>query len=115
MRIKARIAAPAVAALSAAALFATSGAAQAATGNVEFIKGGLSRITNPQDGYCYHDWGTTWGGPQGFVNHTDKPVKVYLSTDCAPSSLTATVEPGKDFLYSSTWYPLVYVHAIKVG
>ncbi|MEV5593247.1 hypothetical protein [Streptomyces sp. NPDC052496] len=102
-----------IAALSAAALFAGAGAAQAATGYVD-VHGinGEGNVTNPKNGKCYtiadyyHGRGTV-------TNHTDRTIKVYTGTDCKGDK-PGVVKPGQSVDASPYWGPIFLLRSFEV-
>ncbi|MBT2526884.1 hypothetical protein J7E91_15980 [Streptomyces sp. ISL-99] len=102
-----------LAALSAAALLAGTGAAQAATGVID-VHGhqGEGNITNPKDGQCYNVSDGYNGGRLLVTNKTDRKVKVFVGTDCQ-GTVAAVVEPGKTYRASESWGPLFYIRSVQ--
>ncbi|MEV5593246.1 hypothetical protein [Streptomyces sp. NPDC052496] len=103
-----------IAALSAAALFAGAGAAQAATGYVD-VHGinGEGNVTNPKNGKCYNVSDGYNSGRLLMTNHTDRTIKVYYAPDCK-SEKPAVVKPGATYRASESWGFIFYSRSFEV-
>ncbi|MFH7595594.1 hypothetical protein WDV06_10900 [Streptomyces racemochromogenes] len=102
---------PVLAGLSAAALLAGGGVAQAATGTIEYYG---TKITNPVDGQCYNTMNASNVGQREVVNHTDRKLKVFLVAECAEGREAQVLEPGQTYHASSTWFPVVSVRRVQI-
>ncbi|BCK71683.1 hypothetical protein Srufu_056360 [Streptomyces libani subsp. rufus] len=107
----------AMGAMAASLLILGTGAANAATGTLEFSGNGERTLTNPTDGACYKlakktgSWESL--GYKTITNHTNKKVTWYTTDDCKGDG--SAVEPGKTSAASGTWWPLVSIRYVKIG
>lgn len=107
----------AMGAMAASLLILGTGAANAATGTLEFSGNGERTLTNPTDGACYKlakktgPWESL--GYKTITNHTNKKVTWYTADNCKGDG--SAVEPGKTSESSPTWWPLVSIRYVKIG
>jgi hypothetical protein len=104
---------PVVAAMSAAALLALSGTAQAATGTATFAHADIT-LTNPVNGTCYNLLDSHGWGAEGIQNNTDTTATVYQTSDCSGAAW-ATPGPGQWYGLGYTWFPVAHIGSVKFG
>lgn len=110
---KTRHRAPVLAALSAVALLAGTGPAQAATGVIDVhMYQGERNVSNPENGKCYHVSDGYNDGRLLVTNKTDRKVKVFVGTDCTGTA-DGVVEPGATYRASESWGMLFYIRSVQ--
>ncbi|MFG2531000.1 hypothetical protein [Streptomyces sp. NPDC048516] len=105
--------APVLTALSAVALLAGAGPAQAATGVIDVhMYQGERNVSNPENGKCYNVSNGYNDGRLLVTNKTDRKVKVFVGTDCRGDA-DAVVEPGATYRASESWGMLFYIRSVQ--
>ncbi|GFE17367.1 hypothetical protein Sgleb_54140 [Streptomyces glebosus] len=106
----------AMGAMAASLLILGTGAANAATGTLEFSGNGERTLTNPTDGACYKLAKSSPTGSRGYktiTNHTNKKVTWYTTDNCQGDG--SAVAPGETSEASGTWWPFVSIRYVKIG
>lgn len=95
-------------------LLAMGATANAATGTVDFTGGTHADLKNPPNGTCINT-STPYPGPRAVDNHTNTKLTIYLNSTCTVDENSRVVQPGGHYSLSSTWYPIIYIVAVKLG